>query len=647
MNLSIGISGLQVAQRAIELIGTNITNASTEGYHRQDMVVSPVGFNNLSTVGVGGAEITAVRRVVDQLLEQELGRQQSTLGQASQMVATLQSVQSVFGDIENDALGNSLSKFFTSLDQLSAQPNSTALREQAVWSADTLASQFRNLSQYMDDLGTQLRLKAQLMASQVNELAKQVADLNGEILSAQSQGGSANLLCDRRDQAIKEIAALVGVQVNDAGGGIANVIAWGTPLVVGNSSTAIEVGRIEEGLGVSVLGANNFRGELRGGAIGAILELTNETIKGFRTQLDTLAREVMSAINRVHVQGVGADGSFTRLESMPQPATAIGQWAQDVTAGDIYIRVTNIATGVATRHKISVDPAADTLADVAARMDAVAGIKASVVNGQLTIAGDSGYTFDFLPAMPAAPATQAIAWSARPTIGGSYTGDANDVFTFRVGAIGLVGITENMPLKVYNQAGELVKTFNIGNGYAAGDPLTIDGITIAMSEGTLLNTDWFTVDALATTDTSGLLAAAGINTFFSGSGATDIKVKAEILQNSNLLACSQSGVASDNLNIRRLAAVGKEALDGLGGATAQDYYRRFVTDIGQTVSVYQTREQAAQQVMDQLKAQREAASGVDVNEQAAQLMVFQRMYQGVAKFMMVEDQAMKYLLDLL
>ena len=88
-DLSVGLSGLLAAQQSIELIGTNLANASTQGYHRQDGVLKPVDTGTEAQPCSGGVALSEVRRVVDRFVEQELVRQNVNSGQASQSLATL------------------------------------------------------------------------------------------------------------------------------------------------------------------------------------------------------------------------------------------------------------------------------------------------------------------------------------------------------------------------------------------------------------------------------------------------------------------------------------------------------------------------------------------------------------------------------
>ncbi|MCY2926954.1 MAG: hypothetical protein NT031_16275, partial [Planctomycetota bacterium] len=340
-------------------------------------------------------------------------------------------------------------------------------------------------------------------------------------------------------------------------------------------------------------------------------------------------------------------GSFSELTGVAVPGGEIETWNAGVTQCSFYVRVIDQATGQTTRHKIDVDPAVDTIDTISAKIAQIDHLSSSVVDSALHIQADHNYKFDFIPALASAPETSTLTGTAGPTIGGLYTGAANELYTFQVVGTGTVGVTDGLTLEVRNQAGTLVKTVNVGQGYAAGDPLEIaQGVTVSMSTGTLTDAQLFTVQALASSDSSGVLAAAGLNTFFQGSDAATIQVRPDIMDTPTLLATSIGPMMTDGANVSRLAAVGETAALALNGATPTTFYQQLVTQTGQAVATTDTLQKSFKGILDQISQQREAVSGVDVNVEAANLMTFERMYQAISKYITTQDKALSYLMDM-
>ena len=111
----IGLSGLAAAQRAFDVIGNNIANAATEGYHRQRLELSPAFAQQPgSTAFIGGVNIEGVTRMIDTLLEQEILRQKSSLAAVSQEASTLSTIEAAFGEFatEDGGLSAAIDNFF-------------------------------------------------------------------------------------------------------------------------------------------------------------------------------------------------------------------------------------------------------------------------------------------------------------------------------------------------------------------------------------------------------------------------------------------------------------------------------------------------------------------------------------------------------
>jgi flagellar hook-associated protein 1 FlgK len=650
---SVAISGLSVAQAAMDLIGTNISNAATAGYHRQELDISPmassVSTGNTLTAGV---TIDGVRRLVDTLLEQEMARQQPIASQNDKELETLSTIEAVLGEMGSGCLGSAINDFFNALTALSAQPDSTAMREQAVWTADTMAAQFRNIGQLLGDITSRVYDEAQSLVQRVNQLSAEVALLNDEIQAVEARQGNSNLLRDQRDQAIMELAELVPVEVQqaDPGRGIVNVISDGTPLVLNTQAMALEADYAEgRQVGVSPAGAHYYATDLPGGKLGGLLAIANSIVPELADRLDTLAGRIIDSVNEIQVRGLGTHGSFSTLTGLRVDGGTIDGWSAEVAAGSFHIRVTD-ASGNVTVQEVAVDPATDTLADVRGRIAALdpSSITAEVVNSALQIRGLNGCTFDFVPATTVDASGLAAADAPDVSLEVTYAGDAGETLTCTVGGTGQVGVTDGLTVTVTDSSGQAVAVMNVGSGYAAGDDLALGaGLYLAIASGTLNDGETFTISAAAGSDDTGFLVAAGMNTFFSGTSATTIAVRDGLKADSGLLATARGADGEDNLNARAMADLADKPMAELGNKTIYGSYQRFVLDVAQAVSIRKARRESLDGVMQQLRNHRDDVSGVDINEEAAKLLSYEKMFQAMSRFVGVQDQALGYLMDIL
>ena len=373
-NFSIGLTGLSAAQTALDVVGNNVANAATEGYHRQRIELSPSTFGATGS----GVNVAGITRMVDTLLESEIARQQSSYSQVSQELSLLSTLETTFGEfVGSGGLNATMDEFFDSVRALAANPLEAVPRNDVISTAQALTSEFRRLGSSLKSMGDQAVLEAQNVIGSINQLTTQIAELNGKIQSVeigQGQGG-ANNMRDQRDRLIGELSQLIGIETQQRDHGIVDVSIGGIPAVTGSVVLDLAVGLHDGGiLTVSVGGPQGCDLEVEGGQLGGLLTLKNSLLQGVQTDLDTLAKAIVDEVNGIHVQGLGQDGSFQDLTGWSiggEELTALG-----VTDGTFYIRVTNTATGDVQRHAVAVTAsgaAPDTPLSLAGDIDAIAG----------------------------------------------------------------------------------------------------------------------------------------------------------------------------------------------------------------------------------------------------------------------------------
>jgi flagellar hook-associated protein FlgK len=660
-NFNIALSGLNAAQAAFNIIGNNIANAATEGYHRQRVNLLPAYSSQQGAVLIGGGvDVKEVTRLIDNLLEQEIVRQQSALGQVLQESITLRTIENGLGELSTGkgGLSTAIDTFFNSLRDLSADPAGIIRQDQVLTDAETLAGQFRTLGEFLIALDAQIRLEVENTLDGINILTSQIAELNDKIARIEITGGNANTMSDQRDRHISDLSELIGIQTLSKEDGVVNVSTngIGIPLVMDANNSELELAYDENAvLGISITGTSTCITGIQGGKLGGLLSLKNSIVSDISDDLDSLAGAIIQKINQYHVQGVGSEGSFAVLTGWTNASGDLADFT-NITDGNMYIRVTNTTTNAITRETIAIDADSDSLTDIATAISAITGLTASVnPSNQLTISADTGYEFDFLPAVLPEPTTETLTDPIPPDIAvsGIYTGTTNSTYTCTVAGVdGQIGVTDGLKLEV-EKDGTLIKELNVGLGYVAGSKLNLgDGLYISLSiesgetEGSLIVTDNFVINAWADTDTSGLLAATGINTFFSGTNALNINICSDILADHRRVATALGPDMTDNINVVRLADVRDEAISSLDSLTCGEFYSRLIADIGQQLSVKKMRQDNIEVMVLNLLNQKNEISGVDINDEAAQLLVFEQMFQAVAKHMDIINSSLSNLMEI-
>ena len=660
-NFSIGMSGLNAARSALEIIGNNIANAATPGYHRQRIELNAAYASQYGNVLLGGGvDVEGITRMMDSLLEQEILRQRSILGHVSQEFSTMRTVESTFGELstKDGGLNAAIDDFFNALSDLSANPGGVVWQNQAISAAEVMASQFRALGSFLTTLETEITLEAENCIEQINALISHIAELNGSIKRLEISGVSANNLKDQRDQCITELSELIGVQTLEREYGVVDVTVGGIQAVMGSSYNELAVGLNQQSeLGVTISGAYNYDSDVEGGRLGGLLSLKNSLISDVHSDLDDLARAIIQQINQYHVQGVGSEGSFTELTGWLMTDEELADFDTPITGGSVFIRVTDTTvpgTTTITRHEIDIAndlPANPTLSDFADYItNNITGLTASVQDSKLYIQADTGYEFDFLPGVLSEPTTNNLTGGSVPnvSISGIYTGSAKQTYTCTVVGDGDVGIDSSLQIQVKNGNDEVVKTVNVGAGYAAGETLSIgDGLYISIGTGTLNDTETFTIEALGNSDTSGVLAAVGINTFFSGGDASEVAVCSDITATPGRIATALGAEMTDNTNVRRMAELKDQTISSLNSQTPGEFYRQLVTNVGEQLFIKQMRQDNLEGIVQNLANQQTEISGVDINEQAAQMLVFEQMFQAMAKYLSTVQSSISSLMEII
>jgi flagellar hook-associated protein FlgK len=235
------------------------------------------------------------------------------------------------------------------------------------------------------------------------------------------------------------------------------------------------------------------------------------------------------------------------------------------------------------------------------------------------------------------------------SIEGNYTGTSNNQFTFVPESDGQIGQTQDLRVKVFDQAGALVTTVSVGAGYEPGDPIELgNGIKVSFGPGAVSATDGqvFSLDALSDSDSSDLLVAIGMNAFFLGSNASDITVNPDLLGNPDRLSAGLGSADGDAGNLARMIGLRTSDVGTLDDNTVEDFYADIVGDVGFETAAATNTLGAQQQLLDQMQSERDSVSGVNIDEEMVNMLQFQQSYEAAARFISVAQQMTDTLINL-
>ena len=225
-------------------------------------------------------------------------------------------------------------------------------------------------------------------------------------------------------------------------------------------------------------------------------------------------------------------------------------------------------------------------------------------------------------------------------VSGAYTGDGNDRWTFTPVGTGTVGTTPRLEVEVRDEAGALITTLDVGEGYAPGTPLAVaEGVEVSFTVGELNATagDAFVLDTIADSDTSDVLVALGLNSFLDGVDASSISIRDAVAEDPRLFAGSSSGEAGDNGAILAMLDVQSAEVEGLNG-TLSTFLGSLVGGVGFEIASTSSALEVEGFMLGSLEQQREQVSGVNVDEELVKMIEYEQTYQAAARFLQVVGQ---------
>ena len=642
LEISIANSMLLASQRGMQVTGNNVANASTPGYHRQIIQFAAQQPMELDGQSYGrGVEITDVQRAYSDQLESTITAQTTRNGYVDSLKTSLAQLQSSL-PTDASSISSLLGNVFNGMQQASSQLGNIASRKMVIANASVLAQQFNTLAANMDQMRTSVDAQITATVNATNPLLSQIADLNAQIASITDQGISPNDLIDTRDQLINTVAEKIAVEVQPGVSGQVTLLQSGTPLVIGGAAQKLHLALNSSGKMVVSTQGGKVPLTITEGSLGGLLDVRDHRLPDVRQNLDTLARSVAQAFDEVQATGLGVDGGFTQLTGQRSvldvtvPLNA-AEASFPPRAGSLFVTMTNSSTGQKTMTEVKIDPATQSLNDLAASIGTTVPnlqVFVSKESGTMTLLAAPGYKVDFAGGIDPNPTTSFSAGTtATATMGGEFTGGTNDAYTYTFLSSGTVGVTPGLQARVTDQAGNVLGTFNIGQGYEAGQPMEgPNGVTLTLSTGDVTAGDSLSAKVVGQPDSSGILTTLGINSFFSGIDAGTMKVNSLLTSNPNALATSRSGQPGDTSNLQRFVDLQDQQRMASGTETMSSFFNQMVADVGTQVSSLDQQSSTNQILTTRLKEQQQSVSGVNVNEEMLNIIKYQQMFQSAAKY---------------
>lgn len=612
--IELGKNSIMTQQQVFSVIGHNIANVNTPGYSRQVVDLENVRPSVIGLKDGGrGVNLLGIRSIRDQFIDGQITERKQYEGFYNTMSGLMATVESLFDETAGLGLSDSMSNFFNAWGDVANNPTDMPTRNALVSKAQSFSLGMRNSYQRLTDQQEVIDANIGLLVDDINSITHEIAGLNEEIAYAEGSGNPANDLLDQRERKIRELADKIGINFyyEQANHSVTIEVA-GRPLVSFNQVNDLSVQRNQYNSNYYDLYVDQY-------GVPAY-DITTQTVNGEMGAL-IIARDGQT-VNGAGTVSSGALNGTLRTLTFSQP--------HGLSVGDL------ITINGETRSVVSMP------------------------------ADDEVVVEDFTN-----PVAANSSWQERDGYIPEYKKDLNklaagliqNVNDLHQGGYTLNGVTTTWQdffqmspatagVTVTAVAGNTV-TFNasVAGVFSVGDILTIDGETRLIT----------TVAGNTVQVNNAFVAALGANWEYANvqGAANSLQVDSNILTDATLIAASSQPTqaapfAVGNNDIARQIADLMDANnvvdtdnDGTGDyGTFHEYLHSTFSEIGNTASTANYELDANGSMLTYLENKRDSISGVSLDEEAANLMQFEKSFQALAQFMGTVSQLTDVLMQI-
>lgn len=636
--LSIGQSALAAAQVGLSTVGHNIANAATPGYNRQTVIQGAALPQNMGYGFVGqGTEINEIRRVYSEYLGSQVNTAQSSKSQLDSNYAQITQIDNLLAD-PTAGLSPALQDFFAGVQSLSARPDAAASRQAVLSTGAGLATRFQGLQGRLDEIEQGVNAQIKSSVGVINSYAKNIAQLNDSINRAESvtNGKAANDLRDQRDQLVADLSKEVKVSVVPQDGKYSIFIGNGQPLVQGAQTFTLlaitsptDPGRTEVGytVGGQTVALNDR--DIGGGKLGGLLDFRNNTLDSAQNSLGRVAIGLSESFNRQHQLGQDLNGALGGNFFTPATIVPTSSSANTGTAA-LSASITNAGALTTSDYQVRFDGTNYTLK----RLSDNTQLSSTTLAAAQTAAGVEGFTFAIASGTPSAGDEFAI----RPTASGASN--------FRVALTDVAKIATAAPVRSSATASNLgtgkITAASVNTTTPPTPPVNVNlqqPVTITFTSATTYNVTGTGTGLPAT----GVSYTAGANVSYNG---WTVQLSGAPQTSDSFTVGPNTGGIGDGRNAVLLGGLQSVNTIANGTTSYQGAYAQLVSLVGNKTKELDVTSSAATKLFTQARQSQQAESGVNLDEEAANLLRYQQAYQAAGKVMQMASQLFEVLLSI-
>ncbi|ABV37682.1 flagellar hook-associated protein FlgK [Shewanella sediminis HAW-EB3] len=618
--LNIARTGVLASQSQLAVTSNNIANANTQGYHRQVAEQSSLESQRAGSEFYGsGTYISDVKRIYNDYAARELRIGQTSASEAQTTHTKMSELDQLFSQI-GKAVPQGLNDFFAGLNSLSDLPDDIGIRGSVLGSAGQLATSLNQMQSHLDGQMKQTNDQIVGITDRINEISKELGHINQELMK--SQGEDAQLL-DKQDALIQELSQYSEVNVIPLDTGAKSVMLGGAVMLVsGEVSMAIGTtpgdpfGR--ESQITASIGTHSqvIDGSKLGGQIGALFEFRDETLVKAQQELGQLSLGVADAFNQAQKEGFDLNGEVGKdiFKDINDPTMSVGRvGALSSNTGTASLRVNIDDSGQLSGNSYELSYTAPATYELT---DTLTGNVTPLTLNGTQLDGAGGFTIH----IDSGALADGDKFEIRPAAGA-----AAGIGVVMTDPEGIAAAAPKITPDAANSGNTEIEMVSIDNRGAAGFPLTGSELTFE------INTAANTFEVFDATGASLGAAAAFVPPSISAYGFTfDVTSTAAA---TDRFTFDLSFAPGDNTNSVAMSKLSETKLMNGGTSTLTDVYEGTKLSVGGKTKAAEVAMGSAQAVYSQAYSRVQSESGVNIDEEAANLLRFQQAYQASARIM--------------
>lgn len=628
---NIGVGALNAAQAGLLTTGHNISNAATPGFNRQQTVQTT---NTPQFTGAGflgqGTNVVTVKRIYSQFLANQVMSAQTQQSELSTYSNEIKQIDNLLAD-QSAGVSPALQEFFNGVQEVSASPASIPARQAMLSGAQALVARFQALDQRLGEMRDGVNTQITSTVTEINSYAQQIASLNQRIVLAQAAGPTqpANDLLDQRDQLIDELNQRIRVTTTtEADGSYSVFIGSGQPLVVGQQSFGLtatpaaddpermEVGLAKPGGGTIALQESL----LSGGTLGGLLAYRSQTLDPAQNGLGRIAIGLAQTFNDQHRLGQDLLGNLGGNFFAAPPAPRVYAASTNSGGANVTASISNAANLSDSDYRIT------------------------YAAGNYTLIRLSDNTTTNLGAFVAPVTVDGVTFSNTGTA--AANGDTFLIQPTRTGARDIaVAITDARNIAAAAPVRTSATLANTGTatisvGSVDAPPPTNANlqqpVTITFTSPTTFN-----VTGTGTGNPVGLTYTAGANISYNG---WTLQISGTPAAGDSFSVGPNTQGVADNRNALALGQLQTQNTLLGGTASYQSAYSQIVSEVGNKAREVEVTLSTQDSLVSQAQSAQQSLSGVNLDEEAANLLRYQQAYQAAGKMIDIASKLFDELL---